>query len=217
MAAAVVSNGHYAGTYTIENLSAGGALLLGAPRLAMGDRVTLLLHITGTRQCAFSLVGAVVRQELRAGQEHAFAVAFREVRSEVRDLIENIALSSRTPAQPGVLVVDTSRSVCHTLEGDLRSLGWWAASATTPLEALTQLDAPPLHIDTVVVDLRLGAIDGLDLLTFLAESHPALRRVLMSSEQRHWQLDCAIASGRAHALLDKPWSRESLLKACQSK
>jgi response regulator RpfG family c-di-GMP phosphodiesterase len=80
------------------------------------------------------------------------------------------------------------------------------------VEALECLDKE--RVDTVIVNARIGAIDGLDVLTFVTESHPQVRRVLMAGSAPQWKLDAALSSGRAHALIGKPWTRDSLIAAC---
>jgi CheY-like chemotaxis protein len=213
IAAAVVSNGVYAGTYTVENLSAGGALLVGPPSLAVGERVHLLLTVAAPRACSFNLEGMVLRRESR-DDVSAFALQFRGVSEDAQWLIDSIVVSSLAARRPTALIVDDSRSLCQALDRDLSSLGWSAVHASTAADALSHLDLNEQPIGAIIVDFRVGPIDGLDILTFLTESHPAIRRVLMSSDLRHWHLDCAISSGRAHALLDKPWSLDSLSRAC---
>jgi CheY-like chemotaxis protein len=210
LAAAVVSNGCFAGSYRVEDLSAGGALLAGAAGMVEGDHVSVLLQVGPPRRCTFTLLGRVVRAEARGDDRHAFAIAFRDLERSVLDLIEEVVIENPAGAPRTVLVVDDSRRVCAALRSDLVALGWDAHTACTPMAALARLDQLAARVDTVIVDHRLGGVDGLDLLTFLTESHPHVRRVLMSSYPRHWQLDWAISSGRAHALLHKPWTRANL-------
>lgn len=209
--ATVLAEGGSSGVFLVKNLSAGGVLLLGDARWREGERMTVLLHLPGREP--LRLFAEVLRRRLSAAQESLWAMAFRQVPSELEDLLEEVAraaLQSHREAPPHeVLVVDDSREVRHALQRDLRALGECGVLAATPLEAVSCLNETP-HIDTAIVDLRLGHADGLDFLCFLAEDHPTVRRVLMSGNIRPTQLELAIVSGRAHAVLEKPWSRRSL-------
>lgn len=213
--AVVLTAKKYAGQYLVENLSAGGALLVGDARLEPGERLKMLLHLPG--QKPISLSAEVIRRQVNDAQECLFAVAFRHLSPGIEDTIQQVVLAMlerlHDASHLEVLVIDDSREVCRALERDLRALGRRAVSAVTPLDAVGRLNDGARHIDTAIVDLRLGHADGLEFLTFLSDGHPGVRRILMSGNIRPCQLELAVTSGRAHAVLDKPWSRESLAKA----
>jgi CheY-like chemotaxis protein len=213
--ATVLAASGYAGSFLVENLSAGGALLTGDPRVELGERVTMLLHLPSRQP--IRLTAEIIRREVRESQERAYAVAFRQISPADEDAIQDLVLHTlerlHDESKPIVLVVDDILEARHALERDLRALGRRAVSVATPLEAVDQLSHTDRRIDTALVDLRLGHADGLELMAFLADSHPDIRRVLMSGCVQPWQLDLAITSGRAHAVLDKPWSRLALAKA----
>jgi len=73
----VFSQGRYAGTFAIKNLSASGALLVGDVTLKFGERVKLLLELAGNRH--FSMAAMVVRRGLSESGEQVFAVAFKDL------------------------------------------------------------------------------------------------------------------------------------------
>ena len=60
--ALVIGRAYCAGPYLVENLSAGGALIMGEPRLSVGERVSLVLHLSG-REKPFRLSAEVIRTE----------------------------------------------------------------------------------------------------------------------------------------------------------
>ena len=209
--AIVLASNGWSGVYLVKNLSAGGALLLGDARWTGGEQVTVLLHLPG--RTPLSLRAEVLRRRLSDARESLFAIAFKQVPSELEDILQKVvraALESHREAPPHeVLVIDDSSEVRRALQRDLRALGECAVLAATPLDAVDCLDQTR-NIDTAIVDLRLGHADGLEFLCFLAEGHPSVRRVLMSGNIRPSQLELAIVSGRAHAVLEKPWNRKSL-------
>jgi FixJ family two-component response regulator len=110
-----------------------------------------------------------------------------------------------------VLIVDDSLLVRESLTRDIRCAGWEVASFSTSLDALGFLDRPQSRIRVAVVDL-VGLDEGRDLLTFLAEERPAIRRVVMSDPGQRGGDRLAEAALRADAVLARPWNRESLAR-----
>jgi CheY-like chemotaxis protein len=213
MATAVVLTARrYAGHYLVENLSAGGALLIGEPGLEPGERVEVLLQLPGREPMALS--AEILRRQVNGCGQHLSAVAFRDLAPGAEDAIQETILEAleRSNAPGDVLVIDDSAEVCHALQRDLRALGRRALSATSPPEAVSLLEERPHRVDTALVDLRLGDADGLEVLGVLSAARPGLRRVLMSGEIRPCQLELALLSRKVDAVLGKPWSREVLAR-----
>jgi hypothetical protein len=96
LAAALLVDERYVGTYAVENLSREGALLVGPPRIRLHQRVQLRLVLVRAQK-RFNLVGRVVRDEPRVVDEHAFAIAFEEVPRIARALIEDAVRSAPDP------------------------------------------------------------------------------------------------------------------------
>ncbi len=211
-AVVLAANNRYSGLYLVENLSAGGALLVGDSR-TLGEQVKLFLHLPGMKPMSIS--AEVLRQE-GSDEESFVAVAFQNLspkfEATIQEVVRATLKSLRDSAGPEVLVVDDSVGVRRALDRDLYALGRSAVSAATPLEAVEWLTDDTRRFDTAIVDLRLGHADGLEFLTFLTDDHPALRRILMSGNIPVGLLRLAVVSGRANAVLDKPWSRDSLAK-----
>ena len=89
-------------------------------------------------------------------------------------------------------------------------VGRKAIAVTTPLDAIEWLLDGGSHFDTALVDVMLGNADGVDLLNFLADEYPEVRRVLMSDPMRTPQLERARQLTQPHAVLSKPWNAEQL-------
>lgn len=210
--AVVLAEGTYAGAFVVEDLSAGGALLIGDPRLERGKHVKVLLQLEGRRHITLS--AEVVRHQVRESGDHLFAVAFRNVEAAAEGWIQGAVLSAlkRCHASPeaSVLVVDDSPEIHRALERDLHALGVEMVAAATPLDAVRHLQDPEVQIKVALVDLYLGRTDGLDVLALLADDYPGIHRVLMSGRVRPCQLELALLSGRAHEILPKPWERQTL-------
>lgn len=204
------------GTFFVQDLSAGGACLLGHLDAHPGDRITLLLRFPG--KAPFSVEARVVRHEPRTSvQDDHTAVSFLGLLAEQEDIIHEaiVAALERETARLAatILVIDPDDATREALENDLRALGHQPLAVSTPLEALSWLERPGARISTVFVDMTPGSSNGLDVLDFLGEHHPDIRRVVMAGETRPFRLDLALRSGRAHQVLKKPWDRRRLAEA----
>ena len=71
----------YIGTYLVENLSAGGMLLVGEPKIDSGERVRILIHLASGRQVVVE--GELCRRERRARNTMS-AVRFHRVSTDAR-------------------------------------------------------------------------------------------------------------------------------------
>lgn len=203
------------GVFSVDNLSAGGVLLSGGATLSVGETLRILLQLQG--HLPIAIHGQVLRRDERGSGAFAYAVTFRDLSAKAEDLIQGAVLLAlerqRRLPEPAVLVVDDSPDVCLALERDLRALGRRAFSAVTPLDAVRHLLDAQAGIETAVVDLFLGQANGMDLLAYLADDLPDVRRVIMSGALREAQLQTALSSGRAQAILHKPWDRSALAGA----
>jgi CheY-like chemotaxis protein len=203
------------GSYIVENLSLGGAYLSGGPAVRSGEAVKLILELP---QGPVEVRGMVLRSEQKA-RDAALAVRFDPPARRAREAIgtavgaalEAAARDSATRAEPTVLVVDDSLLVREALTRDIRCAGWEVASFSTSLDALDFLDRPGSSIRVALIDL-MGMRDGSDLLTFLADERPAIRRVLLSEQGRRNPVEMEAVAARAHAVLPKPWDQETLAR-----
>lgn len=88
--ALVSVNGNCAVDYQIENISAGGAMLVGGPHLRPGRRVRVLLRLKGLPTIAldaYVLRGTEV-------QKPELAVRFTDLDPGIEDLIQDVVLSA---------------------------------------------------------------------------------------------------------------------------
>lgn len=125
-------------------------------------------------------------------------------------------LPSFKSPRPPILVVDDSTEVCQLLDRSLQQLGHKVVSFTSPGPAVVYLLDPDVELDLAIIDLRLGEHDGGELLAFIAERHPAARRVLMSGMVGTGVLTGYTRFGQAHAVLAKPWDRKDLSRLVEA-
>lgn len=95
-----------------------------------------------------------------------------------------------------ILVVDDEPSVRVMLEATLRAQGYRVQSAVSGGEALQRLEE--VEYDVMLLDLRLGDIDGIDVLQQAKQRWPAMEVILLTA---HGSINSAIAALR-HGAFD---------------
>ena len=213
--ALVVGAGGVCGQCLVEDLSASGAKVSGATLLQIGERVRLLLQLPGRRP--FSMQARVVRRlESNETNVASYGVVFESLPNAGLDsAAETVANLRARPghAEPVILVVDDSAKTCHNLVRDLMQVGRQAIAVTTPLDAIEWLLDGGSHFDVALVDVLLNNASGCDLLGFLAEEYPEVRRVVMSDPMRSLQVARAQRLTQPHGVLYKPWDHDTLMHA----
>ncbi|MFO0724698.1 MAG: sigma-54 dependent transcriptional regulator [Myxococcota bacterium] len=109
-----------------------------------------------------------------------------------------------------VLIADDEPLVCRSLRMALEGEGY-AVSVAHDAEAamkLLQEDAP----DCALIDVKLGASDGLELLRAARQVSPTLKAIIITA---HGDVDVAVRALRldAHDLIKKPFDLEEVLKS----
>lgn len=111
-----------------------------------------------------------------------------------------------------VLVLDDDEEVRTALVRRIVALGSRCVSVATPLALIRLLEFETQRFDVALIDWRLGcASDGLDVIEYLADAHPAIRRVFMSGSIAAWPHEDETI--RVHAFLPKPWTDTQLCDA----
>ncbi|WP_439139497.1 ATP-binding protein, partial [Roseicyclus sp.] len=105
-----------------------------------------------------------------------------------------------------VLLVEDTPDIRATIRADLTDLGHQVLEAASAEEALALADIP--GIDWVLSDIRLGASDGVALLSRIAAKQPMLRLALMTSLPSTDPLRCAGAA--RWPVLAKPIGTQTL-------
>jgi CheY-like chemotaxis protein len=198
---------------SVESLSAGGARIIGALHVAPGEH----LHVTlaSCDQEAYALEASVLRAQDRCDGVSAVALQFTRVAPIVHDAIQRLVARERArerAAKTWVISLDDERAIRAALDRELRVLGLSPRSVAAPLDLLRCLEDTAINVAAVIVDLRLCQEQGTNVLTFLSEDYPRIRRIAMSGTASG-ELERCVRSGWAHALLEKPWHRSDLVQA----
>lgn len=179
--ATLVQRGEAVGRFTVQNLSAGGALLTGAHDVANSAPLRLLLELPEGDTLA---VGAHVRRRAATDGMVALAVAFRHVEPGSEDRIQDAVVSLLDDRfkedHPAVLVVEADEAVRRSIVARVTALGRRTIPCAAPLDALRVL-ASGERLEAVVT--RDGADAGPELLAYVAENHPELRPILLVEDR----------------------------------
>jgi CheY-like chemotaxis protein len=211
--AVLLGGGNSLGNFRVINASVGGLLLGGTPPGPVGSQVELVLRLGPDRTVRTQ---AVVCREQQSKDGTAFAVSFVNLQTEGRQQVQAaVDAFLEKVRSASVLVVDDSREVGHALGLELARMGQTVHAVQTPLEAVCMMEERN-QVSVAIVDLVLGNAHGLDLITYLADRHPRVRRVLMSGNAHPAQLALsrhAAARSAPHDILAKPWTNRSLARA----
>lgn len=182
--ATLLQKGDIVGRYTVQNLSAGGALLTGAKDVIKASPCRLLLELPSGESLT---VGAHVRRRAVAGDVVALAVGFRHLSPQSEDRIQDAVLQlldeSYRRRHPAVLVVDASEAVRLSVASQLHALGCCVVPCEAPLSAMRVLEDPNEHVTAIVVRDAPGASPGPELLDWVAETYDRVRPILLVEDR----------------------------------
>jgi len=200
------------GRYVVQNVSAGGALLTGRRTVGPQADVRLLLPLVGDEPM---VLGARIKRRAQAlNGLVAVAVAFEHEsalsETAFREAVLHAGPRSDPEKRPVALVVTDKTNARETLQKALTGLGRQPVVAATPLDAVRVLEDPRLHVDAAFVDVNAAEASGLEILSFIHDEHPRVRRILLQLDIRPSVVDLMRASEFVHASLREPWDEATL-------
>src|SRR6266496_1504219 len=112
------------------------------------------------------------------------------------------------PAAAKVLVVDDQRNMRATTAIVLREAGYAVAEAEDGAAAIQRITAEPF--DVVLTDVRMGAVDGMEVLRATLETSPTTQVIVMTA---YGTIESAVEAIRrgAYDYIAKPFKEEELL------
>lgn len=81
--------------------------------------------------------------------------------------------------RPSILIVDDNEALAQTLRDIVELKGYHAAVATSGIEAIMLLEAT--SFSCVISDVRMPALNGMELYHLVRKRHPDTRVLLMSA------------------------------------
>lgn len=109
---------------------------------------------------------------------------------------------------PHILIVDDDPNMVGTVSDILRIKGYEPLAAKTGAEAITCIDE--VDVEVALVDLRLGDMDGLDVLRQLKTKSPDTECILLTGHASQNSAIQAIQMG-AYGYFQKPFDIEQVL------
>jgi len=170
------------GPLLVENLSAGGALLLGGAGFRIGQFVQVELPLQ--RRVVVCVRAVVVRIESHR-TPGGVALQFVDVPRVIEDAIQHAVWAALRHKRRGgrKVVVVTPRADDERLLGpQIISLGVEPVFVSTLLEALRWLQDPRTLVSALVIDAGAEGGQGLDALAWCEDAFPYVRRVLIADE-----------------------------------
>lgn len=198
---------------TVENLSTGGALLVGhAPRLQVGDVVRLMFKGDGRILNVRARITRVDEREPTSSIAVAFLDVPIDIEEHIAGVVADVVEAQRRASPNLILIVGGTAVIRDELVQDLTHHGWSSVAVQTPLEAIWQLDDRSRRFGTALVDFDRDPGAALDVLVHLIVSYRDMRRILFSNQDPA-TLARETSSWRAHACLRVPWTRAALAAA----
>jgi FixJ family two-component response regulator len=113
-------------------------------------------------------------------------------------------------AAPLICVLDDEPEVCSALDSLLRSAGYTVRTFNAPEGFLASAD--PEHAACLILDVRLGGADGLDVQQALLESQASIPVILITG---HGDIPMTVRAMKAGAVdfLPKPFDEDQMLQA----
>lgn len=205
-------HGRFAGGYPVSDISIGGCSIKQGPFCVLGQRYEITLQVdTGSQSANLQCPAQVVR---RSGD--TLGLRFVDTNAGDEDRIHDIVLGclEQRPGQSGhMLLVHARPEMVTSMIRVLESSGLQVHLACTPLQAVWILENRPDDIHTAIVARRLGRADGRDIVRFLSERHPRIRRILLSDAESVEEQE---SPGRAHEVLSGPFDPDGLKRVLPS-
>jgi hypothetical protein len=196
--------------WTLRDLSAGGASLVGDAPLAPGERVKLTLHVPG--RAPLSLGVRVLRRQLAT---HArTAVAFEAVSPEDASTLAqvvDVAAERRPDTTINELLVGKGSAAIASIERELTAVGRVVRHVESPVDAAAWLELPD-GPTTLLVEEDALVFKGFKLLPHAKQTHPRVRRLVIGNAIQSFRLNLSIRSGLVDGVLEHRFVPGDLLR-----
>lgn len=175
--AVLFQRGDHVGQYTLENISAGGALISGDHDLRPGHLVHLLIDFD-TSEETMSLTGSVRRVREHAGENGngiGLAISFPVLSPDQEDAIHDAVLrallrrDARTERQP-LLVFEPRRRVREEIESEIRSFGIPVRCVDSLADAVSELEDEETEYAGLVIHSVTHDARSMEVVDFFTRS-----------------------------------------------
>jgi len=220
--ASVFHKGKLCGYFAVHDVSIGGCSLRGKLALPVSELVDVLLHLPHRAPLALSarvlrsesLATSSAAHERNANASVEMGLRFEHTTPKAEDCLQDFVVETFTSAKVDddlvAVVVEPRHAERQALVRTLRELGRRAIGVATALDAVQLLGREGEHVDTVFIEAESSNLPSLELVEFLAQHHPRIRRVLVGEPNEIAAAWVAQATGEVHALLETPCDPEAV-------
>jgi CheY-like chemotaxis protein/predicted transcriptional regulator len=112
-----------------------------------------------------------------------------------------------------IMIVDDEEDIAQTYEHILSSVGYEVSTFIDPRLALHEYVSDPSLYDLLVLDIRMPAINGLQLYQSIKAINPACRAIFVSALDAAREVVSILPGTRAQDIIQKPVSNRQFLTA----
>jgi hypothetical protein len=213
--AILFQRGDRVGQYTLENISAGGAMVSGDRALRPGHLVHLLIDLN-TGQETMSLTGAVRRARGENGGV-ALAISFPVLSADQEDAIHNAVLRAllrreAIEAQLPLLVFEPRRRVREEIESEIRSFGFPVSGVDSLADAVRELESDETKYAGLIIHSATHDAASMEVIEFLTRSDD-LRTIILPEPNGKLHERAEGLARLPQVRVPRVWSRSELRRA----
>ena len=213
--ALLFQRGDPVGQYTLENISAGGAMITGDRNLRPGHLVHLLIDLASSEE-TMSLTGSVRRvhdQSDGVGLAIAFPVLSADQEDAIHDAVLRALLrrDAETKHLP-LLVFEPRRRVRQEIESEIRSFGFPVQGVETLADAVRELEDEDTEYGALVIHSVMNDSQSMDVVEFFTRSEN-LRTVILPAPDGELGDRAERLAKLPQVSVPRIWSRSELRRA----
>lgn len=213
--AVLFQRGDHVGQYTLENISAGGALISGARNVRPGHLVHVLIDLESGHD-TMSLTGSV-RRVRGQGNGHGVAISFPVLSADQEDAIHDAVLRALVRrdadrARLPLLVFEPRRRVREEIESEIRSFGLPAVGVETLAEAVSELEEDDTEYAGLVIHSATHDAESMEVVEFFTRSE-SLRTIILPDPDGGLTERAARLRKLPQVRVPRIWSRSELRRA----
>ena len=213
--AILFQRGDHVGQYTLENISAGGAMVSGDRDLRPGHLVHLLIDLE-TGEDTMSLTGSVRRLRDK-NNGVGLAIAFPVLSADQEDTIHNAVLRAllrrdANTAQRPLLVFEPRRRVREEIESEIRSFGLPVFGVDSLADAVRELENEETEYAGLVIHSVTHDARAMEVVEFFTRSE-SLRTIILPEPDGALCERAQRLAKLAQVRVPRIWSRSALRRA----
>jgi hypothetical protein len=213
--AVLFQRGDHVGQYTLENISAGGAMVSGERDLRPGHLVHLLIDLE-TGEDTMSLTGSVRRVRDKSNGV-GLAIAFPVLSADQEDAIHNAVLRALlrrdgdTSHLP-LLVFEPRRRVREEIESEIRSFGLPVSGVDSLADAVRELENEETQYAGLIIHSVTHDARAMDVVEFFTRSDN-LRTIILPEPDGALCERAERLAKLGQVRVPRIWSRSELRRA----